>query len=426
MAINFYLTSIAPFRMHNYIFLCGDSRTCDVFKEVGIHHFLVIPPGISAYSSSSYGSQDFYRKMQFREALIYKLLNEHITILNCDTDMIFLKDPFPYVRDLKPCALATLFNVRSNYNAGFMYIKPTTTTLQIFRKMEFAMTLDPPMQEQARLNYALKRLHLFSDSSGCVIRLPQDKFQGGRAYFIDGNRVFAGDSPCSDCHVIHNNWIVTMEAKVYRFKEQLFWNYNPDQYYSDPERKYLMYNNPVSFSDANDTIKLERTVLKSALAICILLNRTLILPSFHVAETDRASLYFVYDLARFDRHFGHMYREHVFLKHSLVPASVKKSVTPPARIITKQVNEQVNDLFQSKEREDVYETKGNAVTEDEILDWFGDLKSSVLYFNSLYIKFAGFRDTKLYSAFEKTFHQGVVACGQMQRCPAEVPKLQDS
>jgi len=31
--------------------------------------------------------------------------------------------------------------------------------------------------------------------------------------------------------VVHNNWIVSREAKIYRFKEHFMWMYDKDSYY---------------------------------------------------------------------------------------------------------------------------------------------------------------------------------------------------
>jgi hypothetical protein len=53
----------------------------------------------------------------------------------------------------------------------------------------------------------------------------------GLGYFELGNRRFpryvnecSTESSCTA--VVHNNWIVTYEAKVYRFKEHLMWAYD--------------------------------------------------------------------------------------------------------------------------------------------------------------------------------------------------------
>ena len=44
--------------------------------------------------------------------------------------------------------------------------------------------------------------------------------------------------------VVVHNWIVGTEAKIYRFKEMLQWNFDgTDGYYTSVSRKYLVYEN---------------------------------------------------------------------------------------------------------------------------------------------------------------------------------------
>jgi hypothetical protein len=46
--------------------------------------------------------------------------------------------------------------------------------------------------------------------------LPQDLFPNGKAYFESTRRMFAFHSPCTQCVIVHNNWVVGTAAKVYR------------------------------------------------------------------------------------------------------------------------------------------------------------------------------------------------------------------
>jgi len=56
--------------------------------------------------------------------------------------------------------------------------------------------------------------------------------------------------------VVHNNWIVGKQAKVYRFREHLMWQYDSgaEQYYSSQTRCYLTYANyPTPTATTNTT-----------------------------------------------------------------------------------------------------------------------------------------------------------------------------
>ncbi len=68
--------------------------------------------------------------------------------------------------------------------------------------------------------------------------------------------MFAGDHPCEKCVVVHNNWIVSLEAKIYRFKEHHMWAVDgPNLYYTEPSRKYIIYDNPAILGRGNDIVK---------------------------------------------------------------------------------------------------------------------------------------------------------------------------
>jgi hypothetical protein len=54
-----------------------------------------------------------------------------------------------------------------------------------------------------------------------TIRMPQVledvQFPCGRLYFEQPRRMFAFERPCSECVVVHNNWIMGTAAKTYRY-----------------------------------------------------------------------------------------------------------------------------------------------------------------------------------------------------------------
>ena len=107
----------------------------------------------------------------------------------------------------------------------------------------------------------------------------------GKTYFQDKNLGFPseeGTESCKDCLVVHNNWIVSKEAKIYRFKEALMWRVDSGKYYSNNATKYLTYSNEF-FSTSLDTSKVktyEINALKTAFVLSYLLNRTVVLPRF--------------------------------------------------------------------------------------------------------------------------------------------------
>ena len=249
-----------------------------------------------------------------------------------------------------------------------------------------------------------------------MIKLPVELFPSGMTYFMDGNRTFAGDNPDSEVFVIHNNWIVSREAKVYRFREHLLWLHETDGYYSDPKRRYLVYDNPIVHGGLIEILQLEKMALKTALALSLLLNRTLILPEFHIDDPDfrRGSLSFLYSMAGFDQSFKDKYREHVFLRHPLVPTVLKKSNSKRNIIMTPPIKNKFN-----LDSTVTVKTPKNVLlgaTESEIMEWFGSKTESILRFHSLYGGFAGFDYIVRQHEFEELFLNATVACDMLQRC----------
>ena len=86
--------------------------------------------------------------------------------------------------------------------------------------------------------------------------------------------------------VVHNNWIVTKSAKIYRFKETGLWSYDHQGYFSNKTNKYLTYNNLFGLSHYNhymtrdqlkensekirNIIDQDRFALETALTLCLL------------------------------------------------------------------------------------------------------------------------------------------------------------
>ena len=103
--------------------------------------------------------------------------------------------------------------------------------------------------------------------------------------------MFAGDHPCEKCVVVDNNSIVSVEAKIYRFKEHHMWAVNgPNLYYTEPSGKYIIYDNPAILGRENDIVNNdEKDSLINALAVGIILNRTVILSPFHCGTKIRIS-----------------------------------------------------------------------------------------------------------------------------------------
>ena len=144
---------------------------------------------------------------------------------------------------------------RIEFNSGFVIVRPSALSQQLYWMMRqlTAATSNRGINDQQALNMAVSRMTKHS-VDGRVLRtkiLDKSQFICGKDYFEKSGRLFPfSDSrgPSNNSHrpiiVAHNNYIVSKEAKIYRFREHLMWLYDgDDQYYSSETRKYLTYTN---------------------------------------------------------------------------------------------------------------------------------------------------------------------------------------
>eukprot|EP00923_Selenidium_pygospionis_P002837 GHVN01004353.1.p1 GENE.GHVN01004353.1~~GHVN01004353.1.p1 ORF type:complete len:531 (+),score=28.76 GHVN01004353.1:37-1593(+) len=412
MAINFYLTCIAVHSVSNYLFLATDQLTCDHMPNINC---ILYRTDKGAWSPSRYGSPDFLRKMRIRTEFVHEALELGYKVLHSDIDIYCSRHPITHINcRIGECDMAALRDSNS-YNAGFIYINPTEASKQVYKLMQRFVITSRNSHDQAHLNKAIKAgAGRFSLKAKM---LNDTKFQCGLRYYSPDDeglecRYFATDlqsRPCPECVVIHNNWILTMEAKVYRFKELHQWFYDGvQQYYTSLDRKYIVYDNPVV--DANPAPQLE--ALKNAMAIGQILNRTVILPRFHCQFRD-CPLNSLVKISSFDQQFGEGYRESSFLSHPLVPKQIKDSEAGPYLIMSNFVEHHL--LGENHRLGENNKTFTRGLTEEEIILNFKNIKHRVIRFAALYEAFSGFINEARQTNFEESFRRASQRASYFQR-----------
>ena len=399
MTLNCYETSIARHNITNVMFVSQSRQVCLYLLDRDITCALYSEDNRNT-ADDNYGSRQFRKKMNVRAELILDLLNNNVTIFVMDADIYFMKNPIPVIiEDCKGYDICSLRETHEDINAGFVLLRPTTSVIQIMKKriaLTQAYSFNPPT-DQGALNIAV------TESKTVKLKfLDRNKFQKGASYFQYSGRHFADDVPsCRSCVVVHNNWIVTKVAKIYRFKENMMWNYDGDHYYTSSDRKYITYDNP-EVADRTEQLKLEEEALKNALAIGILLDRIVIFPKFHCNNIKQTTCSFIshFNLESFSSIFD--WREHMFLKHSKVPEYVKTSQSEPYLIRSQEVNILKNDIPSDvtvKESDD-------PISDLDILFWFSGLDDvSVLKFHSLYNSFHMFQDPLAQARFDGNIYK---------------------
>ncbi len=388
LALNFYFTSLQKLNLGNYLYVGSDLRACEILNSFDVSCFNYIQDR-NGGSSSPYDSMAFKRKTHLKTKIVLEALKQGLRVLIADVDIAFLKDPFQHM-ECADCDIQIQSDGREG-NSGFYLVLPTEASIRLHRQAWEQSLQKPRISNQKALDRNMERM--VRDKEIRVKTLSKAQFPNGKVFFEEGKRVFAGDNPCGQCVIVHNNWIVEGAAKVYRFKEYGLWEVDIDQYYSDPDGKYIVYGNPVDFGGKKTVIEEERA-LKTALSLGYLLNRTIILPTFHchgckygACKNKRQLCGFntFFRISTFDKQFGNSYREHVFLQHRKVPASVKGSGTSTL-LINASGPAADDEIGEIRVLTPLNNSQGVSV--EEVITWFVMDKEiaskSILYFHSLY------------------------------------------
>lgn len=390
MAVNFYKSSIQKFAITNYLFIGANQETCSRIHQFNINCF-VYKTDKDAGKPSVYLSKDFLRKMNIRTYLILDALQLGYNILHTDVDMTFLKNPFKDMNyQSENYDIAPLWDCGA-FNAGFLFIRNSKPSRELYKISKHIADTEPKTDDQKALNRAIgsaKKKYGLK-----LFQLSTKKYLCGMTFWEGGKRCFVGSKPCPECVVVHNNWIVSMEAKTYRLKELNWWIYDKDGYYSSLSTKYLYFENPHHFDKSEDLKREEVDALKSAFAIGEILNRTIILPRFHCGKKlDEPCSIISYLLLRQLQTVYPNYRENSFLIHPIVPDSVKSAKTNVHYISSDQngfvklnaANVTVHKTADAK----------HGATDKEIIEWFSSSKEPVLRFHSLYKAFYRYTDSQ--------------------------------
>jgi len=268
------------------------------------------------------------------------------------------------------------------FNSGFLVIRPSSLTRMLYQ-MTLQISNTIGLMDQMALNEAIRMMQMHSEGKRAlrVKALDKNRFLNGFLYFWKYARKLSeicdGEERTnkSVCPlVVHNNYIIGKQAKIYRFREHLMWQYDgEDQYYTSETRKYLAYTNPKPTTNVTSEVLMESqmSALKTALVVGYLLNRVVILPIFYCDMRivhRQCHLELVVDVATFDDCFSGGYRENSFLRHPKVPDSVKQGLVNRQFILN--ADETCDDVLVSRKPVDV-------------MRLFNEVSAKVLYISNL-------------------------------------------
>ena len=278
---------------------------------------------------SSWGSHDFNVKGIIKFETNLRLLRLNYTVLLIDFDVTFFKNPFS-VFNCTDCDIEAQ-EENGHLNAGIVLSRSTPPSLRLYEDLVSNLRNKSGKEwDQALLNKML---------SSTKYRLKYRLI--GYPHFYEGYHYllkhYLDVGLLRGSVAYHSTYALEYVGKVFRAKSFGFWMIDSDSYYSSKTRKYMSLEFPKDYSSKNETVALD-----NAIALSMILNKTLILPNFQCpggrpqcAPQNRCfcSVAERVNIVDFDKKLHGNYRESNFLKHPFVPQSVRNSVSPPMYII---------------------------------------------------------------------------------------------
>jgi len=259
------------------------------------------------------------------------------------------------------------------------------------------------------------------------------------------------------CCVTYCFVLYIVVLQIYRFKENLLWTVDDDEYYSNSSARYFTYNNPSDFGLR--TVEMELNALQSALAIAMATERLLILPTFRCCSRNcrvtksnpriilvpdvpvgrgsqssgtsaiecsdlvhSCSLLSLLKLSKFDQVFGSFYREHSFLSNRLVPANIKLGVSPVTIYIN--VSDETSLANDSSHVTVTPANRDRGATLSEVVRWMDERRNeTVVRFHSLYGATVDWASDESYGLKLKQLFQEGFVCSEYEQWDADLLDL---
>lgn len=394
LAANFYRTFILPYNITPYILVITDASASPNIEKYGIPHRIINDTGQK--------NPDALIAM-----VMIHLLHQQLKVTYIDLQIVLLKDPKSYLN--KSDFDLQLFQGQKGhrYSPAILHAKPTKCCIEMIWKVIERLRILEEARKHHTLNAVADFMKTHTEISIAV--LDTNIFLSGKKFFIQQeHHFFRHASILSNDVVAVNDDASSTTLRTYRLKESGLWNIDDDSYYTDPSRKFILYNNDIYFDEENTTLHSEEQALHSALAMGQILGRTTILPEFHRYSV-RCHLGCRYNIDHFHNTFNNAYREHTFLHHPMVPATVKLNLSP--WLLIDSSKECMNQLSLEDLNSTVImvpQNRTHGATSSEIENWFTEYVSySILRFRCLYNSFWYFDDPNIQKDFAKQWTKGI-------------------
>lgn len=257
-----------------------------------------------------WGSQAFHKMGREKVILIDAILPYGFELLMCDTDMVWLKNPLPYLARYPEADVLTSSDqvvptvvddrldiwqqVGAAYNIGIFHWRPTYSAKKLAKEWKEMLLADDKIWDQNGFNDIVRRqlgpsvegdsgLVYAYDGSLKLGILPASIFCSGHTYFVQAMYQQFRLEP----YAVHTTFqYAGTEGKRHRIREAMAF-YDPPEYY-DPAGGFLTFKPSLPKSLLLDgghnveshfsLVNYQMKQIRTALAVASLLNRTLVMP----------------------------------------------------------------------------------------------------------------------------------------------------
>lgn len=257
-----------------------------------------------------WGSPTFHKMGREKVVLIDSILPFGFELLMCDTDMVWLKNPLPYIARFPEADVLTSTDqvvptvtddrldmwhqVHAAYNIGIFHWRPTESAKKLAREWKEMILADDKIWDQNGFNELVRRQlgPSVDDDSGLVYAydgdlklglLPASIFCSGHSYFVQSMFQHLR----LEAYAVHTTFqYAGTEGKRHRLREGMVF-YDPPEYYNPPGGlltfkpsipKDLLLDGEHSIDTHFNLVNYQMKQIRTALAVASVLNRTLVMP----------------------------------------------------------------------------------------------------------------------------------------------------
>ncbi|KAM0935261.1 putative nucleotide-diphospho-sugar transferase [Dioscorea sansibarensis] len=257
-----------------------------------------------------WGSPTFHKMGREKVLLINALLPFGYELLMCDTDMVRLKNPLPYLARFPEADVLTSSDqviptvtddsldlwqqVSGAYNIGIFHWRPTDPSKKLAKEWKELLLADEKIWDQNGFNELVHRVlgPSVEGGKGLVYAydgtlklgiLPASIFCSGHTYFVQAMYAQLSLEP----YAVHTTFqYAGTEGKRHRLREAMAF-YDPLEYYDAPGGflsfkpripKNLLLDGAHTLESHFSLVNYQLKNIRTALAIASLLNRTLVMP----------------------------------------------------------------------------------------------------------------------------------------------------